>query len=112
MGSQPAPGTGYYWPGDALGDENDDIDALKRAFAAIGFEECEHGALETGFRKVALYGLKNDEWLHAALQEPSGEWTSKLGPSYDIRHKTPQCLEGPAYGTVACFMRKRIAPEV
>ena len=104
------PEPGYYWPPDALvDDDNDDIDALKRAFAVIGFEDCENGSLEAGYRKVALYALKEDDWLHAALQEQNGEWSSKLGVGYDIRHKSPHCLEGSVYGTVVCFMKKRIA---
>lgn len=92
----------------ALEEENDDIAALKRAFAQVGYEECPTGDLEAGWLKVALYAITSDDWLHAAIQEPSGEWSSKLGNGYDIRHKTPQCVEGPAYGVVMGFMRKRI----
>ncbi len=101
------PEPGYYWPAGALQDDNDGIDALIRAFAQIGYKECRNGDLEAGWQKVALYASKREDWLHAALQEPNGEWSSKLGSSYDIRHKTAQCLEGPAYGTVMCFMKKR-----
>jgi hypothetical protein len=101
------PEPGYYWPAEALRGDNDDINALKRAFAVIGFEECDDGNVEAGFRKVALYASESDGWQHAAIQELNGDWSSKLGSSYDIRHKTPQCLEGPTYGSVMCFMRKR-----
>ena len=102
------PEPGYYWPSAALAEDNDDIDALRRMFAAIGFEDCEHGDHEAGCCKVALYALTNDDWLHAAIQDLNGDWYSKLGVSYDIRHKTPECLAGPTYGRVVCFMRKRI----
>ena len=105
-GMLPAPG--YYWPPRALEDDNDSIDALKRAFAQLGYEGCATGDLEAGCQKVALYALTKDDWLHAAIQEPNGEWSSKLGTGYDIRHKTPQCVEGPLYGTVMCFMKKRV----
>jgi hypothetical protein len=104
------PEPGYYWPKNALREDNDGIEALKLAFASIGFEECPDGALEPGHQKVALYALHQDDWLHAAVQEASGQWNSKLGASYDIRHKTPQCLEGATYGHVVCFMRKSVAP--
>lgn len=105
------PEPGYYWPPGALRvNDNDNIDALKRAFAQIGFEECATGDWEPGYRKVALYVTANDDWSHAAIQVQDGQWQSKLGNSFDIQHKTPQCLEGPAYGTVACFMRSRTAP--
>jgi hypothetical protein len=104
------PDPGYFWPPDALQDEdNDDIDALKRAFAQIGYEDCDNGDLEAGYQKVALYAHKKDDWLHAAVQEANGEWSSKLGVGYDIRHKSPQCVEGPIYGKVVCFMKKRIS---
>ena len=52
---------GYYWPADALRNEgNNDINALKPAFAAIGYAECENGDLEPGFQKVALYAVTED----------------------------------------------------
>jgi hypothetical protein len=101
------PDPGYYWPPGAFQNDNDDLDALKRAFAAIGYMECENGDLEAGYQKVALYAHKQDDWLHAAIQEPNGEWSSKLGASYDIRHQSPQCLEGLVYGKVMCFMKRR-----
>jgi len=103
------PEPGYYWPPGALQDDDkDDIDALKRAFAEIGYEECENGDFEPGCKKVAFYALKKDDWLHAAVQEQNGEWSSKLGVGYDVRHKSPQCVEGPVYGKVICFMKQRI----
>ena len=49
------PDPGYYWPQGAMkDDDNDDIDALRRAFAQIGFEACDNGDLEPGYQKVAL----------------------------------------------------------
>lgn len=105
-GMLPAPG--YYWPPRALQNDNDDLDALKRAFEAIGYEECATSDLEVGFQKIALYAIEEDDWLHAAIQETNGEWSSKLGSGYDIRHKTPQCVEGPLYGAVMCFMKRKL----
>lgn len=103
---------GYYWPPDALRDnDNDGIEALKRAFASLGFEDRDNDDLEPGYQKVAVYAQRNDDWLHAAIQESNGEWSSKLGVSYDIRHKTPQCVEGPTYGKVVGFMKKKRIDE-
>jgi N-acetyl-anhydromuramyl-L-alanine amidase AmpD len=48
------PEPGYYWPPHALEDENDSIDALKRAFSELGYKDCENGDLEAGFQKVAI----------------------------------------------------------
>jgi hypothetical protein len=100
------PEPGYYWPLAALRENNDDIDALKRVFTIIGYEECDNGELEPGYQKVALYALHKDDWLHAAIQAPNGEWSSKLGSGYDIRHKTPHCIEGSLYGNVVSFMKR------
>jgi hypothetical protein len=105
------PPPGFYWPPEAVrDDDNGDIEALKRCFAAIGYGECGlDGSLEPGYTKVALYAIKEDDYKHAAIQRKSGEWSSKLGDGYDIRHKTPQCVAGPSYGKVMCYMKKRDA---
>ncbi len=89
------PTPGYYWPPEVLEDDNDDIEALKRVFGQLGYVECDNGELEPGYLKVALFAVKTEDWLHAAIQDAGGEWNSKLGSSYDVRHKSPQCIEGP-----------------
>jgi hypothetical protein len=52
---------------------------------------------------------------HAARQyvdgEFKGEWPSKLGDGYDIRHTTLKGVEGPAYGTVAQIMKRKAQPD-
>jgi hypothetical protein len=103
------PNPGYYWPPAALRESgNNDIEALRRAFAELGFETCDNGDVEEGYRKIALYAVNAESWQHAAIQSDAGEWLSKLGDSYDIRHKSPHCFVGSIYGNVICFMRKRI----
>ena len=51
-------------------------------YSKIGYEVCNDGTLEEGYRKIALYGTK-DNITHAARQLVSdkerGKWTSKLG---------------------------------
>jgi hypothetical protein len=102
------PEPGFFWPAEALrGDDNGDIEALKRCFVTLGYEECGNGDLEAGFRKVALYAIDKEDYKHASIQERNGEWSSKLGDGFDIRHKTPQCVCGPKYGTVMAYMRRR-----
>jgi hypothetical protein len=102
------PEPGYYWPKEAIREDEDngDIEALKRCFMALGYEECPDGVLEEGYIKVALYALKKDDYRHAARQEDDGYWSSKLGDGFDVRHKTPQCVCGPLYGKVMGYMRK------
>jgi hypothetical protein len=99
---------GYYWPPAALRDDgNNDLTALKRMFEVIGYSECDNGNLEPGFQKVALYAVTEDSWQHAAIQDESGAWLSKLGDEYDVRHKSPHCFEGSIYGQVMCFMKRK-----
>ena len=64
-------------------------------------------------QKVALYALVRNgqiqEITHAAVQEPTGTWTSKLGKLPLIRHTHPTALSGGAYGVpVAVYVRLRI----
>jgi hypothetical protein len=60
---------------------------------------------ESGVRKVAVYATKTaagavKEYTHAAIQEPDGTWTSKLGSGPLIRHRTAGAVNGPSYGEV------------
>jgi hypothetical protein len=48
------PEPGYYWPTEAFQGDNDDLDALKRAFAQLGYAESTYGTLDAGFQKVPL----------------------------------------------------------
>jgi RHS repeat-associated protein len=71
-------------------------------------------SLKAGYQKVVLYGKKGDNGktgiMHAALQQPNGTWTSKLGSLPLIVHDTPERLSGPAYGEpVAVYERKNDA---
>jgi hypothetical protein len=79
------------------------IAAFKKAFSAFGYEVCEHGKYEEGFRKIAVYA-KGDKPKHAARQLESGQWTSKLGRSFDIEHSL-EALEGTHYGRVVLYFR-------
>jgi hypothetical protein len=99
------PAIGYFWPDDAPREHG--IDALKAAFASLGYVECDNEQPETGFEKIALYA-QQDEWTHAARLLPNGNWTSKLGPQEDIEHGSPVGLAGTAYGKVACIMKRPI----
>lgn len=98
---------GYHWPNAT---RTPFITSLIEVFEGLQFERCENAGLEDGFQKVALYA-KGVRWKHAAVQLPSGEWSSKLGKCEDIKHSTPGSLNGDFYGSVYCIMRRRIAED-
>jgi hypothetical protein len=87
----------------------DTVDAFVRAFATLGYTQCADGVLETDFEKVAIYADFTGTPTHAARQLTDGTWTSKLGQDADIVHTEPRVLNGPEYGTVVRFMRRRRA---
>lgn len=97
----------HYWPSDEIIDC--DVKNFIKAFELKGYEYCENGNHEEGYRKIALYVKPNTtECTHAARELKNGFWTSKLGRLEDIQHGTPYTLEGKVYGKVYCFMKKKI----
>jgi hypothetical protein len=86
--------------------ENNSKETMVLFFSKFGFKECINGELEAGKQKIALYLDKDGNVSHAARQEPSGIWASKLGPQHDIVHENLECLES-VYGVVWKYMYKR-----
>lgn len=100
------PGTqDYHWPSPVAGP--DDLRTLMQLFLNAGYDECENGELEEGFKKIAIY-MNQEGPQHAARQMESGRWTSKLGSGEDIEHDTLEALEGECYGKAIVFLKKRI----
>jgi hypothetical protein len=98
---------GVYWPTRTdAGDYG--LGVLVEAFRSLGFEECEDGAFDADYDKVAVYG-GTLFYTHAARQLPDGKWTSKLGRSEDIEHETPDDVAGGVYGEVHQYMRRAIS---
>jgi hypothetical protein len=93
----PARGPGIFWPPEAPLEET--VESFIQAYAAIGYEVCEIGSREPepGFQKIALYVDEDGIPTHAARQLSTGEWTSKLGRSEDIAHRTLEALESGEY---------------
>jgi hypothetical protein len=100
----PVPLPSYYWP-EGVSHELT-LTSYMHAFESIGYHVCGDDHLEEGFEKIALYATADGLPTHAARQLASGEWTSKLGKSVDIRHRSLAALEGELYGQVACVMRR------
>jgi hypothetical protein len=96
------PGTVHWPPGVA---RQETLEALRDAFATLGYAPCDTEEPEAGFEKVALFADAQGLPTHAARQLFAGCWTSKLGRGEDIEHD-PRALEGEAYGTVALVVKR------
>jgi hypothetical protein len=98
-----------YWPPSAPREET--VEAFIRAYATIGYIECENGSLESSFEKIAIYAVqeKGDGALtptHAAKQLSSGRWTSKLGPFEDIEHTALENVNCQTYGEAVAYLKR------
>lgn len=95
----------HYWPDDV--EDSEDVTAFIKAFEKTGYTLCDNHDFEEGFRKIALYVVKDTtQCTHAARQLSNGKWTSKLGEFNDIQHGTPYTIEGKVYGEVYCIMKR------
>jgi hypothetical protein len=102
-----------HWPAGAP--RTVTIDAFMKAYATLGYKLCYDGSLEPGLQKIAIFGVGasgSEVPTHAALQLESGEWTSKLGPFEDVRHKTVDAVNGPIYGKAVCYMSRSRPPRI
>ena len=82
----------------------EELSAFVAAFATLGYAECEGGGLERGLEKIAIYAADGIP-KHAARQLPDGQWSSKLGKSFDLSH-TLEAITGPAYGEPELFLSR------
>jgi hypothetical protein len=99
------PIAGRYWPLGVAREES--LDAFIAAFATLGYASVTTSDLEAGVEKVALYALAGVP-THAARQQLDGTWTSKLGPSLDIEHATPDAVAGGLYGEVVAILGRKV----
>jgi len=72
----PADEHGYYWPSGVRRELS--LSNLIAALSTVGFDECENGAPEAAFQKVAIYSDTHGWPTHVARQLASGTWSSKL----------------------------------
>jgi hypothetical protein len=101
------PGPCVYWPSGIARTET--IEAVRDAFALLGYAPCADEQHESGYEKVALFADAGGIPTHAARQLPTGRWTSKLGQGDDIEHEL-RALEGAVYGLVALVLRRLLPP--
>ena len=95
----------YYWPPGFPLDLT--IENFLAVFGSFGYQSCTSLILEEGFDKVVIY-IREGKPTHMARQLPNGQWTSKLGHSWDIEHKSPLGLEGQQYGNFSKVLRRPI----
>lgn len=101
----PNPAGHYFWPPGVAREET--LESFLSAFGSIGFEQCGGPDLEQGYEKVVLYCDQNGP-THMARQLPNGEWTSKLGQSFDISHQALETVADGIYGQVSIFFRRNL----
>jgi hypothetical protein len=97
-------GGGSYWPPGVPNEGS--LDSYVRLFESHGYESCEDSEPQQEFEKVAIYLSYDGRVTHAARQNRSGSWTSKLGRGQDIEHGTLDALDGPAYGQAVKFLKR------
>lgn len=96
----------WVWPGDTVA-------RFDEFYAQRGFrrlDDLDYG-VQPGVEKIVLYAKPTADGsrivaTHAARQDVSGGWTSKLGQCPLIHHDTLEDLAGPAYGApIAVYVR-------
>ena len=92
------------WP---IPDHNSHESTLIALFESRGFILCDDWQFDKAFVKVALYVDNTGDFTHAARQDRAGLWKSKLGPSFDIVHGSPQSIENQTYGSAKHFMKSK-----
>jgi len=93
------------WPDGVQREER--LQCFAEAYGTIGYQICEHGNLESGYEKIAIYTL-NGIPTHAAKQLPDGRWKSKLGAWEDIEHETLRAVEEYIYGEATLYLKRKI----
>lgn len=97
-----------YWPVGAPRAET--IEAFTIAFGLRGYNVTDAADFEPGFQKVALFALLGKP-THAAIQQPSGRWKSKLGESEDIEHDL-RGVENHIYGSPVLVFCRMLEPRI
>jgi hypothetical protein len=94
-----------YWPEGI--ERKETLESFISAFATLGYHPCANGELEEGLEKVVIYCVGGIP-KHMARQFPTGNWTSKLGAQWDIKHYEIQGVNGTIYGEPLQFLARNI----
>jgi len=95
---------GWWWPDELAPyahwpeglDKAETLEAFVLAYGTKGYciSPTQERSLEEGFEKIAIFVDIEGVPTHAARQLADGSWTSKLGESEDIQHRTLEAMEG------------------
>jgi len=110
----PNPTAPYYWPNGLPKEPPHVAETLANFIAAFqteGFKRCWNGRYSGKYEKVAIFVNNKGRPTHAARLLTTGAWSSKLGPSEDIEHRTLECIQGRGYGRVAVFLKRKLPLE-
>jgi hypothetical protein len=91
-----------FWPAET-GDDPYSVESLVGLLVAHGFRPSDRPD-DRPVEWLAVYGLADRSYTHAARRLPTGRWTSKLGTWEDIEHDTPDAIAGGEYGEVAAYL--------
>jgi hypothetical protein len=105
---------GVYWPAGV--ERAETLEAFVAAFQSIGYVPCDGTEYREGFEKIVIYASAQGVPSHAARQLPGGRWTSKLGESEDIEHRSLQDVASGddcdlGYGTAVRFLMRPVSPR-
>ncbi|HLD36803.1 MAG TPA: hypothetical protein VJC37_08780 [Planctomycetota bacterium] len=117
---EPDPMNIYFWPPNIPREFT--LESFITAYATLGYRHCHNADLENGYQKIAIYVGKDGKPEHVARQLPNGNWTSKLGDSYDVEHEfitnwisknkywvNVKCLNLSGYGKLGCILKKQFS---
>ena len=101
------------WVDPITGPEGDRLEKMDALYAEEGYRRLISldFDLDKGRQKVVVYATRDKNGaitkvVHAALQNPDGSWSSKIGALALIKHWRPEDLTGPLYGEpVAVYSR-------
>lgn len=94
----------YFPPG--LPRDDFTLDNFTASYRTRGYQDADHGGLEPGWEKIALYAT-GSRVTHTARQLEDGGWTSKCGTDIDIDHPSAEALADGGYGRIAAYMKRR-----
>ncbi len=95
---------GGYWP--PVVPRQVSLESFIKVFNNLGYEKCDNGDLESGYRKIVIYAQSDGIPTHAARQLDNGKWTSKLGKAEDVEHDG-LVLPIISYGLPVLFLRRK-----